>query len=209
MPAVDQDPIPPQVAIAIARTTELSAWFAEHLPREITYTARNALGMAYFGLAIEHHVAIALLIEQGRYSSAYALVRPLYEAALRGYWVAFVARDADVVELQRHTPSFDRIIRELNAGSPIFEAKQFAGVHALGWKSFCDYTHGGSRQLSRWLAGDSIGQGHPPEEIASVLGMANQLACLAAGGAIQLAGGDLTPLHDLLQPRPAVGGGAG
>lgn len=178
----------------IERTTEVSAWLVQNMPGEITYSGRTAVAMAYFGLAIDHHVSIAVLIEQGRNSSAYALVRPTYEAVMRGYWVAFVATDAEIERLRRHVPKFDRIMRELGRGSAVFDGGQFAAVHSLGWESFCDYTHGGSRQLSRWLAGKDIGPEHKPEEVAGVLRMADQLAILAAGGAIQLAGGDLAAL---------------
>lgn len=190
---------PPEIDAALLRASELSGLLSRLTPTKFAFSRRSALSMAYFGLAMEHHLSLAMLAQHGRYSSAYALLRPLYEAAYRGWWTAFFATDEQLANLEAgRAPKFETVIKALNKGGPGVAPGQFAATHSMGWESFCDYTHGGMRQLSRWFDLNKIGQRHPPSEVAQVLALADQLACLAAGGAIQLAGEDLTPLHNYL-----------
>ena len=49
-----------------------------------------------FGIAQEHHHAIILLLEKGLCASAFALVRPAFEAYVRGEWLALCADEEGV-----------------------------------------------------------------------------------------------------------------
>ena len=60
---------------------------------------KNNLLMALFDISLEHAKSILILIENGKFGSAYALARPLVESFLRGAWIQNCATDAEVTRL--------------------------------------------------------------------------------------------------------------
>lgn len=75
----------------------------------------------------------------------------------------------------------------------------FSRANALAWESFSDYTHGGLRQLSRWLTPTGVGPIHAEEEVASILPVSDHLALLACAGLFHIAGVNLAPLYARIQ----------
>ena len=63
---------------------------------------RNRVSGALFDTVLDHANAIIVLIENRIYSSAYALVRPLFEGFVRATWLLNCATD-DEIELQLYT----------------------------------------------------------------------------------------------------------
>ncbi len=69
----------------LERAFELAQWLATELNNlPIQPTLRNRLSGACLSIAQDHHLAVATLIEHDLCSSALALVRPTYEAYIRG-----------------------------------------------------------------------------------------------------------------------------
>ena len=56
---------------------------------------RSRLSLGLLQLVQEHHASIVILIQHQQYGSAFALLRPLYEAYVRGVWLAQVASDRE------------------------------------------------------------------------------------------------------------------
>jgi hypothetical protein len=105
-----------------------------------------------FGIAREHHHAIILLLEKGLCASAFALVRPAFEAYIRGAWLAFCANE-DMVNrfLQgEEPPSLRDLLAELE-GTSDFEKKVLSQVEQLYWKAMCDYAHTGGLHVRQWI----------------------------------------------------------
>jgi hypothetical protein len=197
------EPPAPQIQAELARAlqaaADFSTWMDALIPDRAPGNARTSFGVRYFSLALEHRVALLKLATEQHFSSAYALLRPMYEATMRGYWVSFIAKDGALAGLVKHVPKFDTVIKELNRGSGTLVAGMFHKANKMAWESFSDYAHGGPRQLSRWLTSDGVGPAQPQHEVASTLPVADHLALLAVAGLRHLAGFGLEPLNERLR----------
>src|SRR5258708_26445976 len=72
----------------IAHGTKIRTRLREVLERHgYRGDTKNLALMGYAELALEHHKAIWLLIDAKLYGSAFAMLRPLYDVMLRGYWI--------------------------------------------------------------------------------------------------------------------------
>jgi hypothetical protein len=78
-----------EVEIAIREANRL-------LVRRYRGTLRNRLVGLLTNQTIEHHEAMLLLIRNGKYGSAYALARSIFESMFRGLWFSLCATDAQL-----------------------------------------------------------------------------------------------------------------
>ena len=105
--------------------------------------ARQQWAVACWAAVIEHHHAIVLLTRAGRYSSARALLRPLFEAYIRGVWLNVGATDHDVdVVRQDRFPTFARMIDTIQATEKV-RGDRLSELKAAWWGPMCSLTHTG------------------------------------------------------------------
>lgn len=193
---------------ALEKASHLTAWIQDtHATVIAAPSDRHSLAAAYFALSVEHREAVVLLLKNGAFSSAFALVRPAYEACMRGFWALSLADEKHIVALlkQNIAPKAENIISAL--------AKQFPnsvfGRLKASWRAMCDFSHGGGLQISRWLSGDRIGPTHSDEDALEILQYVDYVAVLAALGLSRAAGAKeeiyLERLNDWKLPEKTSG----
>jgi hypothetical protein len=124
-------------------------------------STKDLIVAAYLSLAMQHHSAIIVLIENQIPSSAAALARPILEACYRGNWVAVLA---DIEECEKINSidykwsqtwdiakQVDEYLMEQNTLIPF---KIFHTIYEKNAPALNGFTHGGIQQLSRQFSED-------------------------------------------------------
>jgi hypothetical protein len=147
---------------------------------------KNLLLMGYAELALEHHKAIWLLADAKLHGSAAALLRPVYEVMLRGYWInrcsnpkqieAAFYDDEFPVGTKRMLDDIKRdYLAPVQPGASDVEPRQadlFIQQLQDIWDAACSYTHSGSLQLSRRFTDDQVKPNYTDDDIVQVLRLA-------------------------------------
>lgn len=135
-------------------------------------TLAKRVGIAFLYLSLEHLYAIITLIHDRQFASAFSLMRPQYEAAIRGAWFSFSASEEQARSLldDDALPRIQSQITELIATRPDLEGLD--AIHAASWGWLNDYTHGGSTLIkSRFQEGRidcAITETHAATNLAQV-----------------------------------------
>lgn len=140
---------------------------------EYTSGERSNLFMALFDISFEHAKSIAILIENGKFGSAYALSRSLIESFIRGAWIQNCATQVEVERLSQRdkiNKEFGKLIEEVEASRewPDF----FSWIKDNLFKNMHSYTHGGNQLTARRFAGDSLVHLPDVEEINALCRLA-------------------------------------
>jgi len=171
------------------------------------------------GLALEHSLAVRLLISDGRLPSAFALLRPQFESLVRGIWLLHAANESWIEKFSQpltiskqanEGPGFADMLKELesNPMAPSHIVDQLREFKEATWKSLNSYTHGGIHPLTRhWT-------GYPPQLTYDAVRNANAVLALALQLLSILTGNirNMEPVHhmhvefsdcfNLLPPKP-------
>jgi len=127
---------------------------------------RLMLVAGFLDLALEYHEAIMFLLENKFPGAALALIRPLFEAVWRGHWMMTVATDEQVEQLRTGAlkfPKFNDLVDQIDTACKTDGLySQFKGKI---WNAMNDYTHGGTKHLSKRLLNDSIKANYPEGEV--------------------------------------------
>jgi len=183
----------PASTMAIAKARQLVEWTVKALyDLELPGTRRTRIAATCFGVAQEHHHAIVVLLETNLKSSAFALVRAVYEAYVRGLWLAHCANDAELETFSTgvEPPKMDTMLSAIEC-TGVFAGGELSQIKTQNWRSMCDYAHSGSRQVQRWNTSDIITPNHSVEEIDEILGFTNTLMLLSAVSVAALANNEV------------------
>lgn len=120
-------------------------------------------------VVFEHQVAITFLIDHHRRSSAFALLRPLFDAFWRSLWISFVASDDEIerFRIDRLDPTFEtasKRLDEIKGFPPMFKA-----LKGKSWKTMCSFTHSSGLLTQRYFVDGVIGPAHPDDETIELL----------------------------------------
>lgn len=155
---------------------------------------RNRIAGACFAIALEHQRAVVILFEINPplNSSAFALVRPVFESYLRGMWLSHCATDAqlDAFSKDAKLPDTASLVNAVEKAGE-FDGKQLSGVYKKHWSSFSSYTHTGALQVQRWNTSEAIEPSFTDEEISEVLEFTAALALLSAVSVAALANNEV------------------
>jgi hypothetical protein len=160
------------------RANEMHDFVASRLAGKYPHDDRRALLAAFVSLAQSHHEAILLLAGQKQLvSSAFALFRPMVEAAYRGLFVAFLATDEQIETIKDDGEPYGHFNKLANALDDKFQTDglylQYAGD---AWKTLNGYTHGGLEQLARRINEEGmLGDHFDAEEIQGLLASSTSL----------------------------------
>lgn len=162
---------------------------------------RNRIAGACFAIALEHQHAVVILLERNPplNSSAFALVRPVFESYVRGMWLSHCATEAQVDAFSKGAKPPDTaslVIAVEKAGE--FDGKHLSGVYEKHWSSFSSYTHTGALQVQRWNTSEAIEPSFTDKEISEVLEFTAALALLSAVSVAALANNEALA-QDLLK----------
>ncbi len=119
-------------------------------------------------LSLEHGSGFLLLVSQELHNAAFALLRPQFEALVRGFWLAYAASDAWVEKFAQplthataHTaddaPMLAEMLKRLKASdwSQKQVVAQLEGYRDVTWKALNSFNHGGLHPLSKFVTGYS------------------------------------------------------
>ena len=151
-------------------------------------SVRNQLSAACLSIAQDHHAATIVLLERELYSSAVALVRPQYEAYVRGLWLAHCASDAQVQRFASggEPPKISIMLLALES-IEAYKDGQLSKIKDESWSAMCSFTHTGALQVERWLTKDAIEQNFPPEDLVQTAQFTGSIAILSGIGMAALA----------------------
>ena len=173
----------------IQKSFAMAHWLAAELNGlSLSSSLRHRSSGACLSVTQDHQLAITSLIEQGIYSSAFALVRPLFESYVRGLWLAHCATDGEVEAFSTggEPPGISKLLSALEA-LPMFNDGRLSNIKTQSWDAMCAYTHTGSLQVQRWNTETAIEQNFPPEELIEALSFSSSIALLSALGMATLA----------------------
>jgi hypothetical protein len=147
---------------------------------EYPQDTRTFLLRAYVDVALEHHDAIWLLAKCRLNGSAFAMVRLVYDAMFRAFWINKVATEQQIEQATRDELGFplDKILVEIKrdyfSDRPPEEAELFDSFLQWikeAWRPMCSYTHSGALQLARRFTGDELKPNYSEGEIAEALNL--------------------------------------
>lgn len=175
---------PSRLELLISTSLNLVEWI-DDLVNEVPYenVDRHNVANACFATALEHHHAVVTLIHMRLYGSAFAILRALYEAYVRGMWLELCASDRQIEAFVagERPPSIAVLIASIEE-HPAFPSSKLSEVKSKSWDSMCSYAHTGALQVQRWINHDGVGSNHSPDEISEVLRFSNMFGLLAACG---------------------------
>ncbi len=144
-------------------------------------TSRLRVSVSLFHLCVEHQKGIHVLVEHGVIGSAFVLLRPQYEAYIRGMWFHRCATDDQVLRfLDGKEPPKVRDLEEAVQKLEGFEKKVLGEYRKEIWRNLNDFTHGGTIQVKARNTKDEIISNYFPEHIAGLLQLAATLSLLAS-----------------------------
>lgn len=141
---------------------------------------RTRLSFGCLDLAVEHLAAIALLADKALWGPAYALLRHLLDAFVRGVWIARCASESDLDSFQLaglRERSFETLVGDVERALG-HSRGVLSKLRQSSWAMFSDCT--------QCAAGPA--QGYPEAETDQALRVATALGLLAATERAALAG---------------------
>jgi len=163
---------------------------------------RTRLSAGLLQLAQEHHASIVLLIEHQQCGSAFALLRPLYEAYVRGVWLARVASEREFSRFQRDENFSLKDLASKVSVLPTFDGTNFAGLAGRALNAMHSYTHNGYLASVRRQSPDAIEPAYEVAEIREVLDVAQALGVLATAEILDMVEMGIKDTHLFLVPQP-------
>lgn len=161
----------------------------------LVLNARQRVALALLQLSREHAMSISILLLTGdRHvtGSCLALLRPMFDALLRGWWCGTCLSDQEFSRKWDGEKLFekkDRMLNEVMAIAHPDLAKAFRNYAESVQTKYHDFTHGGTVQVLRRFGADGhIGVQGSEQELAFVAAIALAMDIQAAELMVQVMG---------------------
>jgi len=165
---------------AYRRAKSVADWAMENVQGlGMESTNRNRLACAAYGLALEHHRAMSVLVEARAYGSTLALLRPAVEGFALGYWLLYQANENQLSEFTvgRMTLTLDTLLRRIADGdSP---GPQKSDLQQLV-RRLNALTHGAIEHLIMRQGQSVVGPQYRIEDMANGLDIGTWVAKMSA-----------------------------
>jgi hypothetical protein len=128
---------------------------------------RVQLAAACWHVAIDHQIAIVVLIHETLHASALALMRPAVEAYVRGLWLLYAATAQDLDSAGRDqfpNDFFGKMVVDLERPGR-FDHGALSLLKGDTWRRLCSYTHTGYQQIGARLTASGLGYDYEDDEI--------------------------------------------
>jgi len=150
---------------------------------ELRGDPRSRVALACFAIAQQHHAAILILLanKPPLQATAFALLRPLMEAALRGEWISHCATDEQVKSFAmggKKQLDMSSLIGAL--GKKLNDPKAHDVLYQKTWPVVSAYTHTYEHQVQHWLSIDEVSPTYTPEQLTWLLSNASPCLKLCA-----------------------------
>ena len=131
----------------LGQSKVLIKWLDEQInDTEFKSEVRSQIAVSCLDLTLEYQKAIVVLISQSLYGSAFALVRVIFEAYVRGVWLYRCASDADLElfmdDKLDQKKKIGRLIEDLEK-LPGFNRGVLSKAKTAWFDAMCSYTHSG------------------------------------------------------------------
>ncbi len=151
---------------------------------EISSDDRTRLAAGCHDMAMEHQKSIVLLVANSLYGSAFALVRLIFEAYIRGVWLYRCAKKSEVEKFKRGKldktfKDFGVLISEIEKVNG-YEVGTLSQAKKTSWKAMNSFTHSGFDQIVRRITESSIEPNYDEEEIQQCLNFSSRIGLLSA-----------------------------
>jgi hypothetical protein len=150
---------------------------------------RKKVVAGFLSLSMQHHHSISLLVENKLYSSAFALLRPLFDAVYRGTWISLAASDDEIenfsIDKDFEFKNTYKLAKDIDKK---INVTTFHDVYKQNSPLLHGMTHGGIEQIGRQFDkdGDTIQTTFDNEALFALLNSSN-----VSLGMILLAFGDV------------------
>ena len=184
---------------ALADSAGISAFISRTLGTEANLTRSERFGVASLGICLDHREATLLLAAHGARSSAFAMMRPTFEACVRGCWFGFVANDQQLDQLVegKLSTKLEAMARAVAKAEPALQLlNALASMHK---ERLDDFTHGTGAQLARWYGPDGVAPRHSAGEVIDVLRFIDTVGLVACVAREKLCGRPTEPFLSKLQ----------
>lgn len=145
-------------------------------------TDRARVSVSLLHLSLEHQKSISLLSgSPGNLNgSSLALLRPQFEAYVRGLWFNRCASEAEIDGFIKGTepPRINKLIEAIEK-TPGFMHGELMHKKTSVWRALNDYTHGGVTQVKARNSGNQIIQNYSEEHLLWLLNFSSYLGLLA------------------------------
>jgi len=196
-----------QNAVSLSAAMKQAERLAQELDRridglEVSSDLRFRLAGGCLDVALEHHKAVVLLIARSLHGSAIAMLRPLFEAYVRGVWLHRCATERELADFaqDRLAHPFSKLVTAVETVEG-FGAGILTAARRGSWDALCSFTHTGFLQVVRRNKEATLEPDY--DELIQALGFANAIALLAALEIAHTAGTDDLS-RDLLDMAKAV-----
>jgi len=165
---------------------------------------RTRLAACCLHMAHEHHKAIVLLVAKSLVGSAFALVRLIFEAYVRGIWLHRCASDREVARFkaEKLKKGFDVLVQEIEELDG-FESGTLSNMKKKSWKAMNSFTHTGFAQAVRRTTDTTIEPNYDAQEVLEALHFSRAIDFLSAIATADLAG-NLKLANDVLERATVV-----
>ena len=202
-PQVDPDHL---WAESLQKSSNLIVWLAMQVAGvPLKAGLRTRVVAVCFGVAQDHLAGMVTLLGgvAPNYSSAAALLRPQFEAYVRGMWLALLATD---VQFERYvnggaTPNMPAMI---DAIGKIPEQGSWPAVRRVYdgmWGELSGFTHTGIAHLKRWSSDGVLQPAYDPLELVGMMDFASRIALLSTAGLALLSTVDGLPSRILQEGK--------
>jgi len=166
----------------ITKSEKLIQWMEERVyGLEISADERTRIAASCHDVAMEHHKSIILLVSHSLYGSAFALVRLIYEAYIRGVWLHRCASNKEIERFKKGKIDkvFGVLITEIE-GVEGYEIGTLSNVKETSWNNMNSYTHSGFNQIARRITESSIEPNYDEKEINQCIYFATVIGLMSA-----------------------------
>ena len=124
--------------------------------------------------------------------SAVTLLRPLFEAAVRGTWLLLCATEGELkrFELGKIDKSIRELVDAVEAEMNNPQHRMLSDILRDGWKGLNGFTHTGMNMVSRQFSPGRLEANIPDDELCTAVKFAGVVGLLAAYELVLLAGGE-------------------
>lgn len=175
---------------------------------DVPNTKRIQLSAACHFVSLEHHAGISLLFSIGYPAPALALLRPVFEAYIRGIWLSDCASDVEIDNFEsgkwQSIPSIATMISKIEQ-TTTFDTGVLGQSRLANWETLCGFTHTGVEQVRMHLSKEAIGRNCSNDQIDEALGFAGSCAVMAGIAVASLVPSDEKALKCLEIGKKFVG----
>ncbi|WP_247263443.1 MULTISPECIES: hypothetical protein [Pseudomonas] len=159
---------------------------------EIDPSVRSRVAASLFHLCTEHHQAVHTLTNQELFGSAFALMRPQFEAYVRGVWYHRCALDSKLNSFIKggEPPRISELLTDIGNLSD-FDSQALLETKQAVWGVLNEFTHGGAVQVRARITSTEIVRNYKNEHIVCMLHWSSILSFMGYVGMAAIAENDV------------------